>query len=172
MNQPTDLVVKLSREGVEVVEGSKGGGNRKRLDRQGSNVLHGGHQLVGEVGLDAVDASHTETIVDAVDQTQTIVKAIDKASVLDQAVVKAIEEASVLDQAIVEAIEEPSVLHKTIAVEEAISTKNDIAFAKSTVNKSIANKHSHGAGAADDSHQRDDDELHGCGLSEEMELVY
>ena len=83
MNQPTDLVVKLSREGVEVVEGSKGRGNRKRLDRQGSNVLHGGHQLVGEVGLDAVDASHTETIVDAVDQTQTIVKAIDKASVLD-----------------------------------------------------------------------------------------
>ena len=77
------LVVKLSGECVEVVKGGKGRGNRERLDGQGSDVLHSGHQLVGEVGLNAVDAGHTETIVDAVDQTQTIVKAIDKASVLD-----------------------------------------------------------------------------------------
>ena len=99
-------MVKLSGEGVEVAEGGEGGGDGERLDGESGNVLHGGHHLVGEVGLHAVDPGHAQTVVQAVDQAKDVVKAVDK---------------------------------------------------------DIAKEHGHGAGAADDGHQRNDDELHGCG---------
>ena len=90
-------MVKLSGESVEVAEGGEGGGDGERLDGESGNVLHGGHHLVGEVGLHAVDPGHAQTVVQAVDQAKAVVKAVDKASVLDKAIVEAIDKAGALD---------------------------------------------------------------------------
>ena len=67
------------------------------LGGEGGDVLHIGHHLVGEVGLHAVDPGHAQTVVQAVDQAKAVVKAVDKASVLDKAIVEAIDKAGALD---------------------------------------------------------------------------
>ena len=155
-------MVKLSAECVEVVEGGEGRGNRERLDRQGSDVLHSGHQLVGEVGLDAVDPGHAQAVVDktivkSIDKAcalnKTIVKSVDKACALNKAIVKSVDKASPLDQAIVKTIDKASALDQAIVeatIKEAIA-----------LHKAIVEKQCHGASAADDGHQGDDNELHG-----------
>ena len=97
------LVERLPGEGGHVVNVGEGGGQGQRLKREGSNFLHCGHHLVGEVGL------HAQTVGEAIGKST--VEAVDKSIGLDKATVEAIHKSVALDKAIVKAI------HKYVALD-------------------------------------------------------
>jgi predicted NBD/HSP70 family sugar kinase len=84
--------------------------NGERSSRESGNILHGGHHLVGEVGLHTVDPGNTEAVVD-----QTAVNTIDETVGLDKAVVESIDKAVGLNKTIFKSIDKAIGLDKTIA---------------------------------------------------------
>ena len=153
------------------------------LGGEGGDVLHIGHHLVGEVGLNAANPGHAqtgigETVEQAITLDETVVKSVDEAGVLDKAVVKSVDEACALDETVVEtvdksvsldesiAVEESVAVHKTVALDQSVAKTIDKAVAlDQTVAKAVADEHGHGAGAAEGSHQSGGGgELHGWRL--------